>query len=291
MTTYSVSAYAKLNLFLHITGRQDNGYHSIQSVFYRIDLADHLHFKLQKTAPMLVCLDDPKAVSAPCDNLVTKAAHILATFATDHPTLCPNAAITPVHIHLDKKIPTGAGLGGGSSNAAATLHTLNQLWQLNLPTSTLQMLAVKLGADVPFFVADAPCAIACGIGEQLTAIDLPKIRFLLLSPDVHHQTQAFFAHPKLVKDTPTIDTLCPQDFLLYQNPPYHNAFEAIALESPQVACAMGYLQELAVHTHTTPRLTGTGSTVFLPIPNGTSDDTLAHWQKNAPFNCVITNGI
>lgn len=287
--SYSVSAYAKLNLFLHITGKRDDGYHNIQSVFYRIDLADRLFFKLQQTAPTLIYLDDPKGITAPCDNLITKAAHLLATFARNNQALCPNAGITPVHIHLQKHIPTGAGLGGGSSNAAATLHALNKLWRLNLPTSTLQTLALKLGADVPFFVADISAAIACGIGERLTPISLPKTRFLLLSPDIHHATQAFFAHPALVKDTPVIDCICPQDFLFYQNPPYHNAFEPIALESTKVAQAMTYLQQLSIHA--TPRLTGTGSTVFLPIPETISDDTLAHWQKNAPFACHIVSGI
>lgn len=284
--SYSVSAYAKLNLFLHIIGKRDDGYHNIQSVFYRIDLADRLHFFVNKTQKTLICLDDPKQVSAPHDNLIIKAAHLLATLAHTN----PNAAITPIHIRLEKHIPTGAGLGGGSSNAAATLHALNKLWRLNLPTSTLQTLALKLGADVPFFVADIPAAIACGIGERLTPISLPKTRFLLLSPDIHHATQAFFAHPALVKDTPVIDCICPQDFLFYQNPPYHNAFEPIATQSAKVAQAMSYLKQLACHTHTTPRLTGTGSTVFLPIPATISEDTLAHWQKNAPFACHVVSG-
>ncbi len=279
---------AKLNLFLHITGKRLDGYHNLQSVFCRLQFGDTLHFRLNADSTDLISLTGADHLTASLDdNLIIKAVHALHAYATTHR---PEISLTPVAIKLVKRIPTGAGLGGGSSNAGTTLLALNTLWGLHFDTQTLIHIAVKLGADVPFFVLNHPSAIAEGIGEKLTPIDLPPCRFLLICPPVHNPTQRFFADTRLKKDSPPLihDDIIADRYLWTLSPPFFNAFETIAKDSPQICTALAYLQQLSHQTHTTPRLTGTGSTVFLPIPLDIDDKTLTTWQKNAPFASLVT---
>lgn len=287
---------AKLNLFLHITGKRDDGYHNLQSVFCRLAFGDTLTFCTRGTisAPntnLPITLTGANHLTTHLDdNLIIKSARALAHYAAKHR---PNTPLCAIDIHLDKVLPTGAGLGGGSSNAATTLIALNALWSLNLDKPTLIDIAKTIGADVPFFILETPSAIAEGIGEQLTPIALPPCRYLLICPPVHNPTGAFFANPALPKDTPILSHAFilnrQQDFTQALNPPFFNAFEAIALTNPDITHAYRYLCTLAKDTQTTPRLTGTGSTVFLPITPTIDDDTLKAWQQHAPYPAFLTS--
>lgn len=278
---------AKLNLFLHITGKRQDGYHNLQSVFCRLDFGDFLTFEVHKGSQLIVLSGADTLTDCLDDNLIIKAAYALYHYGQAHAI----GKIVPIHITLDKRLPVGAGLGGGSSNAATTLMALNRLWQLNLDQKTLLALGKSLGADVPFFLFDQSYAICEGIGERLTAIDLPACRYLVLCPPVHHNTRLFFANEQLKKDSALIDhqilVECYQHFLYQLKAPFYNAFEKIAQQSLPVAQAFDYLHGLSVHTQSTPRLTGTGSAVFLPIPYTMDDITLAQWQKKAPYFAFV----
>lgn len=293
--SYDVESPAKLNLFLHITGQRPDGYHNVQSVLCRLSLADTLSFaagqdmEYNNTPPPLLTLTSNQFIGEDTNNLIIKAGQLLVDFCQKNHHLTPHAHIFPLHIALQKRIPMGAGLGGGSSNAATTLRALNTLWQLHLPDTLLLKLGAALGADVPFFIQNARSMLAGGIGDQLTAIDLPDTQFLLLFPGVHNSTQHFFQHPDLPKNTPWIDTPNPIHFLYQLNPPYHNSFEAIACQNPAIADALHYLTTLLPATTATPRLTGTGSSVFLPLTHPPTFNMLAHWQKHAPCPMVLTH--
>ena len=174
-----VPSPAKLNLFLHITGRRPNGYHELQSIFQLIDLCDWLEF--EQTDDQQIQIEGLSSVDLK-QNLIYRAAQILQPYAKT-----PSGLI----IRLEKNIPMGAGLGGGSSNAATTLIVLNQLWHCGLNSEQLAELGVKLGADVPIFVHGRN-AWAEGIGEHLTFIDLDQKQFIVLKPDCFISTQQLF---------------------------------------------------------------------------------------------------
>ncbi|WP_038732257.1 4-(cytidine 5'-diphospho)-2-C-methyl-D-erythritol kinase, partial [Burkholderia pseudomallei] len=185
-------APAKLNLFLHITGRRPDGYHALQSVFQLLDWGDRLHFTLRDDGKVSRVTDVPGVPEE--SDLVVRAASLLKAHA---------GATLGVDIEIDKRLPMGAGLGGGSSDAATTLLALNRLWRLDLPRTTLQSLAVKLGADVPFFVFGKN-AFAEGIGEALQAVELPARWFLVVTPRVHVPTAAIFSEKSLTRDSKPI---------------------------------------------------------------------------------------
>lgn len=185
---YDLPAPAKLNLFLHVVGRRPDGYHLLQSVFTLIDWCDTLHVE-RRTDGQISREDLGPAL--PADDLCTRAARLLQT-----------ASGTPhgAHIAIDKQVPWGAGLGGGSSDAATTLLALNRLWGLHWPRSRLLELGLQLGADVPFFIGGRNAWVE-GIGEQLTPIDLPPARYAVLKPPVAVPTAAIFSSPLLTRDT------------------------------------------------------------------------------------------
>jgi len=197
----TVSAPAKLNLFLHITGRREDGYHLLQSVFQFLNYADTIN---------LVCRDDNQikrlsdlaGVSAE-DDLVVKAARLLKKYC--------NSPLG-VDISVEKVLPMGGGLGGGSSNAASVLVGLNDLWGCGLNQQELMELGVQLGADVPVFIF-AQSAWAEGVGERLKPIDLPKKWFLVLKPKINVSTAKVFANSQLRRDCATITI---RDFLAGQ---------------------------------------------------------------------------
>lgn len=188
---YEVAAPAKLNLFLHVTGRRADGYHLLQSVFVLIDWCDTLHFE-RRDDGRLARHDLGPAL--PEDDLCLRAAKLLQAESG-----------TPLgaDISVDKQVPWGAGMGGGSSDAASTLLALNRLWGLHWPRERLLALAPRLGADVPFFVGGRHAFVE-GIGERLTPIDLPPAWFAVLKPPAAIETRSIFTSPLLRRDTEAV---------------------------------------------------------------------------------------
>ncbi len=276
---------AKINLFLHITGKRDDGYHNLQSVFRALDFGDALRFRLKSSGELVRLFGADAITENVADNLIVKAVEVLAKRFP--------AYAAPVEIVLDKVIPTGAGLGGGSSNCATTLVALNELWGLRLSLSELIDIGRALGADVPFFIfahLNKTDAIATGIGDELVAIELPKREYLLLLPDEHLNTKALFASPSLVTDTPVITDLPKKvgEFLDKSVPPFYNAFEVIATaKSTKVAAALEYLRSRQADTDTTARMTGTGSAVYLPIVYMMGDGLRHKFVHEAPCQAQI----
>ena len=187
---YDVPAPAKLNLFLHITGRRADGYHLLQSAFMLIDWCDTLHF--ERRADGLISREDLGA-PLPEDDLTVRAARALQAAAS---------TTQGSHISIDKRLPAQAGMGGGSSDAASCLLALNRLWGLNLPLSALLPIGLKLGADVPFFLTGRNAWVE-GIGEKITPVDLPPARFVVVKPPQGLDTQLIFAAADLRRDTET----------------------------------------------------------------------------------------
>jgi 4-diphosphocytidyl-2-C-methyl-D-erythritol kinase len=181
---FDVPAPAKLNLLLHVVGRRDDGYHLLQSVFVPIDWSDTLHFERRSDGRLA---RQDLGASLPADDLCLRAARALQ--AATGTTLGAD-------ISIDKRVPSGAGMGGGSSDAATTLLALNRLWGLGLDTGRLTAIGVKLGADVPFFLGPGP-ALVEGIGERLTPVDLPPQWFAVVKPAAGLATAAIFGSPLL----------------------------------------------------------------------------------------------
>ncbi|AMW78222.1 4-(cytidine 5'-diphospho)-2-C-methyl-D-erythritol kinase [Acinetobacter sp. TGL-Y2] len=249
---------AKLNLFLHITGRRENGYHELQSIFQLIDLCDWMEFERLDSAEIQI--DGLNSVELE-QNLIYKATQILKPFAQ---------TLSGLKIRIEKNIPMGAGLGGGSSNAATTLRIVNQLWNCGLNIEQLADLGLKLGADVPIFVYGKN-AWAEGIGEHLTFIDLDQKQYIVLKPDCFISTQLLFSQKALTRDTKTTK------FCAYQIKPsdFGNAFEPLARSLyPEVDEAMQYLDQFGV-----AKLTGTGACVFTEL---TEDMNLDEILKDSP---------
>jgi len=185
-------APAKLNLFLHVVGRREDGYHLLQTLFRFIDLNDTLHFTLREDGEVrrVNTLDGVPAEQ----DLCVRAARLLQRECN-----CP----VGVDIGLEKRIPMGGGLGGGSSDAATTLLALNKLWNLGLSRARLMQLGLSLGADVPVFIFGEN-AFAEGVGEQLQAFPLPDAWYVVLFPPVHVPTAQIFSHPELTRDSISI---------------------------------------------------------------------------------------
>ncbi|WP_105255036.1 4-(cytidine 5'-diphospho)-2-C-methyl-D-erythritol kinase [Pseudoalteromonas sp. T1lg75] len=190
--TLSVIAPAKLNLFLHITGRRDDGYHELETLFTFLDYGDTLHFS-QRQDQEIVFAPLPGVANA--DNLIYRAAHMLQQRYEES-----GYATCGVDISIDKVLPMGGGVGGGSSDAATTLMTLNCMWQRRLNLKELADLGVSLGADVPVFI-HGHSALARGIGEQLQTVELPERWYLVVHPQVHISTAEVFTHPDLTRDS------------------------------------------------------------------------------------------
>jgi 4-diphosphocytidyl-2-C-methyl-D-erythritol kinase len=186
---FDVPAPAKLNLFLHITGRRDDGYHLLQSVFMLIDWCDTLHFELRSDGG--ISREDLSGAHLPAEDLVVRAARLLQQ---------ATGSALGVHVGLEKNLPAEAGMGGGSSDAATCLLALNRLWGLGLNRAQLAALGLQLGADVPFFIGGRN-AWAEGVGEQLTPLSLAEARFVVVKPPGGASTPAIFGSPDLKRDT------------------------------------------------------------------------------------------
>ena len=293
---------AKINLFLHITGKRADGYHNLQTVFRLLDWGDYLHFSVRddvvvgamnnsldssRLCHQLLVLAGAESITTNMDdNLIFKAARALVASAIQSNKLPKQLA--RVHITLDKHLPMGAGLGGGSSNAATALLVLNDIWQFNFTCDELIKIGATIGADVPIFIFGQD-AIATGIGEQLTAIDLPDQHYLILTPDAHVNTAKLFAHPKLQRDSAplSIEAITDQSADYTQNliAPYQNVFMPVVTGlTPMVEEALRYLQGLEAQALSVARMTGSGSAVFLPLDSRINDDKelLAKWIEKAP---------
>jgi 4-diphosphocytidyl-2-C-methyl-D-erythritol kinase len=247
---YDIPAPAKLNLFLHITGRRDDGYHLLQSVFMLIDWCDTLHFSVR--ADGQISRED-LTWALPADDLVVRAAKAL-----QDATQCTLGA----HIGISKSIPAQAGMGGGSSDAASTLLALNRLWKLNLPLERLSQLGLALGADVPFFLGGHHAWVE-GIGEKVTPLELPAARFVVAKPDAGLETRLIFSDPALKRDSKTaiISGFAADAFgniFSYGR----NDLQAVA-ESlcPGVTQALEWLKSQGL----SGRMTGSGSAVFAQL--------------------------
>ena len=243
---HNVPAPAKLNLFLHVTGRRADGYHLLQSAFMLIDWWDELHFDLREDAQLLrIDLSTP----LPALDLSLRAAQALQQ---------ASGTTKGALIRVKKNLPSEAGLGGGSSDAATTLLALNRLWGLNWPLSRLLPLGESLGADVPFFLGGRNAWVQ-GIGEELQAIDLPAARFVVLKPQQGLSTAMIFQDPALVRDTQ------PATMADFAAQPYafgRNDLQAVAQKlCPEVSQALRWLENQGLH----PKMTGSGSAVFAKI--------------------------
>jgi 4-diphosphocytidyl-2-C-methyl-D-erythritol kinase len=188
---FDVPAPAKLNLFLHVVGRRPDGYHLLQSVFVLIDWCDTLHFESRDDGTLARHDLGP---SLPADDLCLRAARALQA---------QSGIALGVDITIDKQLPWGAGLGGGSSDAATTLLALNRLWGLGWPRARLLTLGARLGADVPFFIGGHNAFVE-GIGDRLTPLNLPSQRYAVVKPAAAIATADIFASPELVRDTEAV---------------------------------------------------------------------------------------
>ena len=188
---YDVPAPAKLNLFLHIVGRRADGYHLLQSPFVLIDWADALHFE-RRDDGLLARHDLGPAL--PADDLCLRAARALQA---------ASGTALGADISIHKHVPWGAGMGGGSSDAATTLLALNRLWGLHWPRDRLAGLGLQLGADVPFFIGGLNAMVE-GVGERLTPVALPPARYAVLKPAAALATREIFSHPELKRDTEAV---------------------------------------------------------------------------------------
>ncbi len=247
-------APAKLNLFLHVTGRRPDGKHLLQSIFTLIDLADTVDLTLLSSGDV----EREGDLTGPAEeDLCVRAARLLKErFRVE----------AGVRIRLEKRIPVGAGLGGGSSDAATVLIGLNRLWNLRLTRSELMALGVELGADVPFFLFGRN-AFAEGIGEKLLPAELPDARYRLIWPGRGVSTGKIFSAPDLTRSTETRKIAIFSDSIRNRWPalPGHNDLEPVAARiEPAVQKALRMLSESGFE----PRMTGSGSTVFAVEPEG-----------------------
>ncbi|OLO03599.1 4-(cytidine 5'-diphospho)-2-C-methyl-D-erythritol kinase [Salinicola socius] len=256
MRALTLPAPAKLNRLLRITGRRPDGYHSLQTLFQILDSGDTLRF-LPRLDSDDITLSPALANVAEADNLVVRAARLL-----QQQTGCRQGAA----IELEKRLPMGGGLGGGSSNAATTLLALDHLWGLNLGIDRLAALGLTLGADVPVFVR-GDTAWAEGIGEQLVPVDLAPCWFVVIHPDVEISTAAVFGHPGLTRDSTVISM---RRALAGAAPDavWRNDCESIVRALyPEVDRALSWLDQYGNAT-----LTGTGACVFCPLDDEAQAD-------------------
>ncbi|MGY0616152.1 4-(cytidine 5'-diphospho)-2-C-methyl-D-erythritol kinase [Vibrio sp. FJH11] len=243
---------AKLNLFLYINGRTENGYHELQTLFQFLDHGDELTIQANHSGEITL---SPEIEGVPLhDNLIWKAATALQKYAD-----CSLGA----HIDLNKVLPMGGGIGGGSSNAATALVALNYLWQLNLSDDELAEIGLKLGADVPVFVRGF-AAFAEGVGEKLSPAYPEEKWYLVVRPNVSIATVDVFRHPDLTRNTPKRDLTT-----LLNTPNVNDCEKIVRMLYPEVDKQLSWLLQYAPS-----RLTGTGSCVFAEFSSKSEAETL-----------------
>ena len=264
---YDLPAPAKLNRFLHVVGRRADGYHLLQSVFVLIDWADHLHLERRSDGRLI---RHDLSAALPADDLCLRAARALQS---------ASGCGLGVDISINKQLPWGAGLGGGSSDAATTLLALNRLWGLHWPRARLAQIGLALGADVPFFIGGRSAFVE-GIGERLTAMRVPPSRYAVVKPPTAIPTRDIFEHPLLARNTGTvIVTGSPDDAgdgsgavskVIGWPTDWAADFGKNDLQPaaqdrcPDVAQAAAWLQS----RYGNGRMTGSGSAVFATVSEG-----------------------
>ncbi len=271
MTELTCLAPAKLNLFLHVIGRREDGYHLLQTVFRFVDFSDQLHFAVRNDGIIRLHALIP---GVPEDkNLCVRAARLLQQ---------ESGVSLGVEIFLEKLIPLGGGLGGGSSDAATTLLALNRLWGLSWKRDRLLKLGLRLGADVPVFIFGEN-ALAEGIGEKLSSIELPPAWYLILMPPVHVSTAQVFASKELTRNTIPIKI-----------PPFsvehgHNDLEPVVCRRyPEVAFCLDWLKRL--DSAGISAMTGSGACVFAEFATRQAAWT-AHAQVPVEMKAFVAQGL
>ncbi len=259
MTTLELLSPAKLNLFLHITGQRPDGYHTLQTLFQLLDFGDRL--RLEATDSDQLQLSCPGLDLPVEDNLAMRAAVLLR-----EATGCRRGA----SIHIDKRLPDGGGLGGGSSNAATVLLALNHLWELGLTGPELAAIGLQLGADVPVFV-HGHSAWAEGIGELLTPVDLPQSYYLVVAPDCRVSTAEVFSRRELTRNTSPITIAA-----FFAEGGQNDCENAVRALYPEVDNMLIWLEKFG-----SARLTGTGSCVFLTFASRQQAEAV---QRQLPDN-------
>ena len=257
---------AKLNLFLHVVGQRADGYHELQTVFQLLDWGDVMRFEVTDT-PGLQLTGDVSGVPY-SDNLIVKAANLL--------DLDPGLGVS---INIQKVVPMGGGLGGGSSNAATTLCALNSLFKLGYSAQALASLGATLGADVPVFVR-GESAWAEGIGDKLTPITLPRRWFVIIYPNCHVSTQEIFGAPELTRNTPPITVSA-----LFEGSVRNDLQPAVERRYEQVKVAREWLSQ-----HGLAAMTGSGACVFAAFDSRDEAMQVATLAENE-FHVIVAQGI
>ena len=256
-------APAKLNLMLHVTGRRADGYHELQTVFQFLDLCDELQFNVTANGNITRAAG-PSFIAAEDDLVVRSARELQKLSGTSH----------GVDIRVSKRIPVGAGLGGGSSDAATTLHALNRLWGLGFDLDQLAEIGLKLGADVPVFVRGF-AAFAEGVGERLQPVSLAENWYLVITPDVHVSTAEIFSDPDLTRDCPAIK-ICDLSTSGWDNV----CVPVVIKRYPEVGKALKLLGTFAE-----ARMSGTGASVFAQFASKQdAKQSLAQLEATADWN-------
>lgn len=247
----TVPAPAKLNLMLHITGRREDGYHELQTIFQFLDYGDQLSFQI-RTDDTLTLTPEISGLNFE-DNLIIKAARSLQSHANARGKNCG------ANIRLEKTLPMGGGLGGGSSDAATTMLALNVLWQLELSLEELAKIGVKLGADVPVFIKGQACW-AEGIGEKIIPLpDLAENWFLVACPNVHSDTKEIFSHKELTRDSQILNMRHALEGQAANNS--RNDCQLVASKlNPEIGKTLNLLKKFG-----SAKMTGTGACVFLSV--------------------------
>jgi 4-diphosphocytidyl-2-C-methyl-D-erythritol kinase len=247
METLAVPAPAKLNLFLHVTGRRPDGRHDLETLFVALDVGDTIELAVRDDGAIRRAGGWNEV--APADDLALRAAHALKA---------ATGSRLGVEIAVTKRIPIGGGLGGGSSDAASVLFALNRLWEVGLSRVRLMEIGLTLGADVPFFLFAVP-AFATGVGEMLREVTLPTMWFAVIAPAVGVSTAAIFAASELTRDTPS----AKMD--VFSEGYGRNDLEAVACaRHPEIGAALAELRKRSPHA----RMTGSGSSVFASFASG-----------------------
>jgi 4-diphosphocytidyl-2-C-methyl-D-erythritol kinase len=280
--TLSLPAPAKLNLFLHITGRRADGYHELQTLFQLIDYSDTLHFSRREDAT--ITLTPAIAGVAYDDNLIIKAALALKNYMLSKPATSNKLDLSGIDIQLEKKLPIGGGLGGGSSNAATTLVALNHLWKAGLNNKELCDIGVGLGADVPVFI-NGYSAWAEGIGEKLQPIELTQQWYLIIKPNCHVSTVDVFSREELTRDTLAIKVA-----LFFEQGGKNDCQNVVCQAYPEVKKAIDWLSKFS-----DAKLTGTGACVFAAFSNENDAKALLEkasmLAKDNGWICFVARGI
>ncbi|MEC7992122.1 MAG: 4-(cytidine 5'-diphospho)-2-C-methyl-D-erythritol kinase [Pseudomonadota bacterium] len=257
---------AKLNLFLHVTGQRANGYHELQTAFQLLDWGDRMHFEITDTPG--ITLHPPVAGVPKEDNLIFRAAAALG-LPEDR----------GVAISIEKVIPMGGGLGGGSSNAAVTLLALNDLFDLGHSVDELAVKGAALGADVPVFVRGTS-AWAEGVGDELTPLELPTRWFVIIYPDCHISTQEIFGAPELTRNTPPITVSA-----FFEGPVRNDLQPVVESRYEQVSTAIKWLSN-----HGSAMMTGSGACVFASFQSQAEAQRVAE-AANGEFSVFVAKGI